>query len=135
MSAFMDCLNYHHCIPLLPNNILIYIIILLLEPSVLLVQLSYFLVVTLLNPEVSWYNPHFSRDLLVQAPFFLFRTNRNHRNPPAWPSLEEHFPEVLATVTVVRAHWSVVALYEILKPWLTEHVQQKEGQWEREKGG
>ncbi|CAL1155408.1 unnamed protein product [Cladocopium goreaui] len=39
--------------------------------------------------------------------------------------VQEHFPEVSATVTVVRAHWSVVALYEILKPWLTEHVQQK----------
>lgn len=38
---------------------------------------------------------------------------------------EDHFPEVSATVTVVKAHWSVVALYDILKPWLTEHVQSK----------
>ena len=51
--------------------------------------------------------------------------------PLGLPSFKEHFPEVSATVTVVRAHWSVVALYEILKPWLTEHLQQKEGQWEK----
>ena len=42
---------------------------------------------------------------------------------------EDHFPEVSATVTVVRAHWSVVALYDILKPWLTEHVQNKAPKW------
>jgi len=39
--------------------------------------------------------------------------------------VQDHFPEVSASVTVVRAHWSVVALYDILKPWLTEHVQNK----------
>ena len=44
---------------------------------------------------------------------------------------EDHFPEVSATVTVVRAHWSVVALYDILKPWLTEHVQNKAPKWHR----
>eukprot|EP00913_Durusdinium_trenchii_P030971 g29008.t1 len=39
--------------------------------------------------------------------------------------MQDHFPEVSASVTVVRAPWSVVKLYELLKPWLSQHVQQK----------
>ena len=41
------------------------------------------------------------------------------------PPPQDHFPEVSASVTVVRAPWSVVKLYELLKPWLSQHVQQK----------
>jgi len=39
--------------------------------------------------------------------------------------VENHFPEVSATVTVIRAPLSVRTLYGLVRPWLTTHVQQK----------
>eukprot|EP00439_Symbiodinium_sp_Y106_P077928 s65_g16.t2 len=37
--------------------------------------------------------------------------------------IERHFPEVSRSVTVVRAPWSVVSLYNIVSPWLSQDVQ------------
>ncbi|CAE7426354.1 sec14, partial [Symbiodinium pilosum] len=39
--------------------------------------------------------------------------------------IERHFPEVSQSVTVVRAPWSVVSLYNIVTPWMSELVQKK----------
>lgn len=39
--------------------------------------------------------------------------------------IERHFPEVSRSVTVVRAPWSVVSLYNIVSPWLSQDVQKK----------
>jgi len=39
--------------------------------------------------------------------------------------VEDHFPEITMSVIVVRAPWSVVTLYSIVRPWLTKHVQEK----------
>ncbi|CAE7031919.1 unnamed protein product, partial [Symbiodinium sp. CCMP2456] len=36
--------------------------------------------------------------------------------------IERHFPEVSRSVTVVRAPWSVVSLYNIVSPWLSQDV-------------
>ena len=76
--------------------------------------------------------PTFSASLFIEYDILLISTSRCYFLffIPICPAdvdrtKKEHFPEVSATVTVVRAHWSVVALYDVLKPWLTEHVQDK----------